>query len=306
MFGLGPHKMPILFLSTLPRSSSLGVADLFYRGAQTDGSPVILTGHLHLAAELSGSGVGQYHSPLHLYNAREALIRGLMMLHQMPASIDSYESIIKYYFNSPDSILDINRFRSTLEASGPLLIDPSFSHAMHTSLFRNLPELGVESRLLILWRNPIGFSLDLMQGVYGFDSCLQWILASSLLSFPLDPLMLWLEYVKANLQLIHHPPSALRHILHVPRENLSLETVSDLCRQLSIKYRPELRQSTLGESVSIFSECPYSGDPSYAIDANTPQHLQISFEELSRFSSQEGIVRDVADYAKIIGYNIID
>jgi hypothetical protein len=297
--------MPILFIAAPPRSSSLGVADLFYQGADLDGKPALLTGHLHLAAELSGADMNRYHSPLHLYSAREALVRCLMALHQMPASIDNYGSILKYYFNSPENALDLDRFRSVLQACSPLLIDPSFSHAMDVDLLSKLPQLGVEFNLLVLWRNPIRFSLDLMQGVYGFDSCLQWILAGSSLSFPLDPLMLWLEYVKAFVELIRQPPASLRRIIHVPRETVSQETIPHLCSQLLIDYRPGIRLSSLGKTVSMFSECPYSGDPSYAIDPCTPQHLQISYEDLRRFSRQERVVRDVVDYAKTIGYEVI-
>jgi len=302
--GLGPHKMSILFLACLPRSSSLGVADLLYRGIDLDGKPVVLTGHLHLAAELSNADISRYHSPLHLYSAREAMIRSLLTLHQMPASIDNYESILKYYFDPIDNTLNINRFESVLENCSPLLIDPSFSHSMDPALLRNLPDSDVEYNLLILWRNPINFSLDLMQGVYGFDSCLQWILANSSLSFPLDPLMLWLEYVKAFVELIRQPPSTLHQIIHVPIERVSSETASSLCSRLSIDYCCELRPSNLDKMISMFSECPYSGDPSYVIESYTPRHMEISFEEISRFSKQERIVRDVIDYAKIIGYDI--
>jgi len=301
-YGLGPHRMSILFLAALPRSSSLGISDLFYRGIDLDEKSVLLTGHLHLAAELSGADINRYHSPLHLYTAREALIRSLMILHKMPVSIDNHESIVKYYFDSPNNALNINRFRSAIQTLGALLIDPSFSHSMDTGLLNNLPDLGIECKLLVLWRNPISFSLDLMQGVYGFDSCLQWILSSSLISFPLDPLMLWLEYVKAYLDLIRQPPSRLNRINHIPREMVSPDTMPGLCSKLSINYRPELRHSCLNKMVSMLSDCPFSGDPSYVIQSNTPRHMYISIEELSRFSKHEKVVHDVIHYAKIIGY----
>lgn len=297
--------MSILFLASLPRSSSLGFSEILYRGIDLGVRPVILTGHLHLAAELSFVDVSSYHSPLHLYTAREALIRGLMTLHEMHVTIDNYQSIIKYYFDPANNSLISSRFKSVIDLYSPLLIDPSFSHSIDPSLLMNLPDLPFKSQLLILWRNPISFSLDLMQGVYAFDSCLQWILSNPKLKFPLDPLMLWLEFVKSYLEIIRKPPSALYRIIHVPREMVSSDTASSLCSRLSIKYRPKLRPSILDKSVTLLSDCPYSGDPSYLIRHSTNQDMQISSVELARFSSQESVVNDVMQYAEIIGYQIV-
>ena len=180
----------------------LGIADLLYQSIDVQERPVIMTGHLHLAAALSGGDLNQYASPLHLYNAREALARGLLSLHDMPVSLEAYGSIVQHYFSASTAVLNIDRFCSMLKNYSPLIIDPAFSHAMHSRLLHTLPDLGVECNLLILWRNPINFCLDLMQGVFGFDCCLQWILANPVLSFPLDPLMLWLEFVRPYLELI--------------------------------------------------------------------------------------------------------
>lgn len=307
MSGLGRHSliMSILFVAGLPRSSNLGVADLLHSDIDLHQRPVVMTGHLHLAAALSGLELSQYNSPLHLYNAKEALVRSLLFLHQMPVSIDTYEAIIQCYFREPEGTLHIDRFLSMLGKYRPLLIDPSFSHCIDPSLIKNLVDLGVECNLLILWRNPVDFSLDLMSGIYGFDSCLQWILASPLLSFPLDPLMLWLKFVKPYVNLLHQSPSTLKHVIDIPREELCSTIISDLCTSLSLDYSPKLRSSSLAQTTPLFSECPYSGDPSYEIQSNGSRPMTISFEQLSRFSKKKEVIAEVVEYAQLIGYDIM-
>lgn len=261
-----------------------------------------MTGHLHLAAALAGEDLTQFDSPLHLYNSRESLIRGLLSLHQMTVSLETFESIAHHYFMGSGACLNIDRFSSMLKTYNPLIIDPSFSHAMNSGFIRRFPDLGVECNLLVLWRNPINFSLDLMQGIYGFDCCLQWILANSLLSFPLDPLMLWLEFVRPYLELVRQPPSVFKHILHFPREKIFPNTVSRLCSFLSAAYSPGLRPSFLSQVTSLFSECPYSGDPSYIIEACGPRSMVISIEQLARFSNQDQVIQEVIESARSIGY----
>ncbi len=294
--------MSILFVAGLPRSSSLGVGDLLYRCIDAHDRPVVMTGHLHLAAALCGDNLDQYHSPLHLYNAREALVRCMLSLHQMPVSLETYESILKHYFSGFDRSLNLERFCSTMKSCNPLVIDPSFSHAIHVELLRNLPDLGIEYTLLVIWRNPIDFCLDLMQGVYGFDCCLQWILAHPMLSFPLDPLMLWLEFVRSYLAIIRRPPTSIKHVLHVPRELISSDILLKLCICLSADYCPELRSSSSVQMMSMFSECPYSGDPSYVICADDSRPMVLSIEQLARFSNQDNVIQEVIDVAKSLGY----
>lgn len=296
--------MSILFLAGLPRSSSLGVADLLYRSISVQEGPVVMTGHLHLAAALSEQNLAQYDSPLHLYYAKEALIRSLLFLHGMPVLLETYESIVHYYFSSLDSTLNLNRFGSVLKNHKPLFIDPSFSHSMDANLIRNVPDLGIEYNLIILWRNPVDFCRDLMRGVYGFDCCLQWILSNSQLSFPLDPLMLWLEFVRPYLEILREPPTVIKQVLHAPRESLSVDTLSHWCRSLAAEYRPELRSSLIANMATLLGECPYSGDPSCFIDEFGQQHLEIFVDSVSRFSNSDQVIEEVVQVAQMIGYSV--
>jgi len=295
--------MPILFLASLPRTSVLGVADLLYRCIETDAKSIHMAGHIHLAAALSRKDFSQYHSPLHLYDAREALIRCLLDIHQIAPSIDSYQSIAQYYFSGSTSILDHKRFQDMLDQHQPLLIDPSFSHAIETSLIRHLPNLGVGCSLLILWANPIDFCIGLMDGVFGLDSCLQWMLHNPSLSFPLEPLSLWLEYIQAYLAIIKDPPVAIDQIIYLPRETISKSNPIALCDRLSVGCKPNARISSLQQTTWLFSECPFSGDPSYIfLGKNDSTALAVSKQQLARFSNNENLISEAMEIAEKIGY----
>jgi hypothetical protein len=296
--------MPILFVAGLPRSSTLGIADKLYRCMDFNNRPALMTGHLHLAAALSGDELSNFHSPLHLYHSREALVRALLVLHEMSVSLEGYDTILRHYF-LPNGGLNSVRFFSMLNSYDPLIIDPSFSHSIQPNLIRNLPSVITDTSLLVVWRNPIDFCLDLMEGVYGFDSCLQLILANSSLSFPLDPLALWLEFVRPYFELLQQPPISLKHVMQIPREQFSADAISNFCLNISAEYNSDYRPSALANTMPLFSECPYSGDPSYYFKDSNTSPMDIHLERLIRFSNQDLVIQDVIDLASRIGYNII-
>ena len=82
--------MSVVFFAGLPRSSTLGFADLFYQSVEAKNQRPLMTGHLHLAAALTNQDLSQFDSPLNLYRAQEALIRCLLDVHGMSHSLESY------------------------------------------------------------------------------------------------------------------------------------------------------------------------------------------------------------------------
>lgn len=298
--------MSLLFIASLPRTSVLGIADLFYRGIISQSQIVTLTGHLHLLAELSNSSIYKYQSPLNLYQCREALVRCILSLHDIPFSIDNYQGILQHYFSRPGNNLDSCKIESLLLDTNALVIDPSFSHSMDPSLIYTNKTINVDHKLLILWTNPILFCTRIMDGVFAFDSCLHWLLSHPSFSFPIDPLKLWLSYVQSYLPIIDKPPSHFSNVTHIQRELISSTTAKSILSPISIDYKHMHRPTMISEIAPYLNECPYSGDPSYLLDDLDQKNLSISLKELGRYSNDPKVIDDVVNYSQIIGYSIAD
>ena len=297
--------MSIIFCAGLPRSSTLGFADLFCKNVDHQEEYILMTGHLHLAAALSDHDIGQFDSPLNLYKSHESLIRCLLNLHGMSFSIDTFSSMFKYYSSSTQGYINSKRLKIAVQDPRFIFIDPSFSHSLHPNYLLELSDVSTDMYLVVIWRNPIYFCLDIMHGVFSLDSCLQWILAKKDLSFPLDPLSLWLEFVKPFVQLLDNNPSSFKNILCLHAENIVKEDFSLSLNDFSFTSGYHKRSSNLSRISPLFTDCPFSGDPSYYL--NDKYHsCRISFEELSRYSSDQSVINEVAALSKKIGYTLID
>ena len=109
--------MSVVFFAGLPRSSTLGIADLFFQSIELKNQRPLMTGHLHLAAAMTDHDLAQFDSPLHLYKAQEALIRCLLNLNGMAFSLDSYSSMLQYYSSSILGRIHSQRLRTAVEDS---------------------------------------------------------------------------------------------------------------------------------------------------------------------------------------------
>jgi len=297
--------MTILYVSGLPRCSTLGAADLIARTIDSKDQNILLTGHLHLAASFARIPFGQHHSPLHLYDSREALIRSFIFLHQLPFSLDSYQAVHHHYFSGNGDQLNLKRLTEAIHHRNAFFIDPSFTHSIDPRLIQNLPETGIHSLLLVLWRNPIQFCLDLRDGVYSLDACLHWMLLDDSLSFPVDPLMLWLRYVRAHLSIIAEQPPSISAIIHAPRERVNSHFVSRICSDLSLSSLPHPSPSFLNQASWLLGECPFSGDPSFSLNNDSMTALNISCDQLSKFSNSDHAIQAVMELAPLIGYTLV-
>lgn len=295
--------MPIVFVSGLPRSSTLGLSDLLYQSINTSNKSVFFSGHIHLAAALSDVDLSLFSSPLHLYDSREALVRFLLSLHKIPISLEACASVNHFYFPNSGGVIDHDRLKNTLNNSESVVIDPSFSHTLHPHLFSSLPEIKMDYLLVIFWRNPIQFSLDLMKGVFSLDCCLHWILAKPSFGFPLDPLMIWLEIVKTQLKFLKSTPASISNIYHLRMEKVIndgyLRTLNNFPLMLGSTQRP----SALSDVSSLFYDCPYSGDPSYHF--NSSYSLEVSRDQLHRLSRRGEVIDEVMDLSISLGYQVV-
>jgi len=296
--------MELILICGLPRSSSLGVADLLARSL--DHKCVHVHGHLHAAAALDCRDIAIYDSPLGLYEGSESLLRCLLKLNEIPDNIDARFSIKNYYFNSQSGLINSERFIDLLRQKNALLVDPSFSHSIDTQLLTLPLSFGLSTIIFVVWRNPIFFCMDLMHGVYGLDSCLQWILWNQQYSFPLDPLQIWFDYTSSIYQSIKLFSSTSNNVLCCHFENFTLEGVQDFANTIPLKSKLYMSPSGLEDVFSYFNDCPYSGDPSYSFTREYCQSLDISFNTLSRFSCDHDLISSTVQLAEALGYRIID
>ena len=235
-------------------------------------------------------------------------MRALIRLHQMPVSFESYNSLYNFYFSDLDSQSKLNRpkFLSRVDSSGVLIVDPSFSHCLHPKLINNLHFVESGCILLVIWRHPIYFCLDLLNGVYSFDSCLQCVLASDQLSFPLDPLQVWVQFVASYLEVLKAPSDTLKMVLQVKRERFHCSNIiQQLSNGLSIELQPLSSKSSLANVTPLYHECPFSGDPSYVFP-DEQESIEVSVKELSRFSNCSRVIQEVINLSASLGYLICD
>ena len=298
--------MSVVFFAGLPRSFTLGFADLFYQAVDAQAKRPLLTGHLHLAAALSGHNLDQFDSPLNLYKSQEALIRCLLNLHGMTFSPDSFLSVLKYYSSSTPGKINSQRLKSSIEDSNLILIDPSFSHSLNPSYFLELPKISVDLYLAVIWRNPIAFAMDIKSGIFAFDCCLHWIIAKENLTFPLDPLSLWLEFVKSIHQQLRNSPSSITQIFYLHAENICQDNFFEMHSQFPCNLMSKNRDSALVGIHSLLTDSPFSGDPSYYIESYLRSQMSVSIEQLSRFSTNQSVIDEVAILSKAIGYSVVE
>tara|TARA_A100001011_G_C14248443_1_gene816713 strand:+ start:556 stop:1452 length:897 start_codon:yes stop_codon:yes gene_type:complete len=298
--------MSVVFFAGLPRSCTLGFADFFYQTIDAEGKRPLLTGHLHLAAVLSGQNLDQFDSPLNLYKSQEALIRCLLNLHGMDFSPDSFSSILKYYSSSSPGQINSQRLKSSIEDSNLIVIDPSFSHSLNPSYFKELPEIFVDLCLAVIWRNPIAFALDIRIGVFAFDCCLHWIMAKKNLTFPLDPLALWLEFVKPFSQKSCGLTSFSSQIYYLHAESILQNKYAEMHGKFSFNDMSKIRESALAEIHPLVTDSPFSGDPSYCIESSMGNSMSVSVEQLALFSTNQSVIDEVAALSKAIGYVVVD
>lgn len=296
-----------VFLAGLPRSFTLGIADLLAQqiAADKDDQQVILTGHSHLAAALSEVDLSCFDSPLHLYQSNEALTRMLLQLQKIPLTLDTYVSVQSYFFKKNSGLVDRKRLLDLVEHSGQIMIDPSFSHALRPEYLINLPLSASDCHLLVIWRNPISFGLDIMKGVFALDACLHWMLDKADLGFPLDPLKLWLEFVDAYSQFLGPSSSIKMSTSALALENIMADGFRALSKSFPLVCQSQQRPSSLKVLPSLLTECPYSGDPSYDFSSNSSS-TDVSIQQLSHLSSSEHVIQRVINSAKLIGYSIVD
>ena len=298
--------MSVVFFAGLPRSSTVGFADRFYQRIELNHQRALMTGHLHLAAALTDHDLGQFDSPLHLYKSQEALIRFLLNLHGMTFSLDSYLSMLQHYSSSTPGQINSKRLMHAVEDSKLIVIDPSFSHSLYPDYLLDLAGKMVDFFLIVIWRNPISFCLDIMQGVFAFDCCLHWILAKPNLSFPLDPLSLWLEFVRPFLQISSRLPSSFRQVFYLHAESIDRYQFTELGSEFPCTVPAKNRVSALEGIDPLLSDCPLSGDPSYFFRDQTSSPLLISLAELARFSANQSVIDEVINVSRAIGYTIVE
>ena len=296
--------MSVVLICGLPRSSSLGVADLLSRSL--DHESVHMQGHLHMAAALDSRNLSQYDSPLGFYDGSESLLRCLLQLNGIPDNIDTRLSVSRYYFDENNNCLIQERFLELIDKTKALIIDPSFSHSVDTRLLRVPLALGLRTSLFVVWRNPICFCLDLMEGVYGLDCCLQWILCKQAYSFPLDPIRIWLDCVSSIRHSLAQPALLVSNIFYSHFESFSLQCVPSFAKSLSLPCNQILKPSVIQDVSSYLHDCPYSGDPSFSLTRTYDQTLEVSLKQLSRFTYDPDLISAVAQTAENIGYSIID
>lgn len=298
--------MSVVFFAGLPRSSTVGFADLFYQSIKIQNQRPLMTGHLHLAAALTNQDLGQFDSPLNLYRAQEALIGCLLNAHGMTGSLESYLAMLQYYSSSTTGCINRTRLKNSIEDSGLIFIDPSFSHTLHPGYLIDLAELMVDLYLVVVWRNPIAFCFDIMHGLYAFDCCLHWILARNNLSFPLDPLSLWLEFTRSFLQISSRLPKSFVETYYLHAETIHSHRFAEMSGVFSFNSRLKSRVSALAGVNSILSDCPLSGDPSYYFKHKSDSDFLVSLDQLNRFSSSQSIIDEVVSISKEIGYTLVD
>lgn len=298
--------MSIVFFAGLPRSSTVGFADLFFQRIELKSRLPLMTGHLHLAAALTGNDLGQFDSPLHLYKAQEALIRCLLKVHGMSFSLESYVSVLRYYSSSISGQVDRKRLQNVIEDPNLIIIDPSFSHSLYPDYLEELDEIVVDLFLIVVWRNPISFCLDIMQGVFAFDCCLHWILAKPNLSFPLDPLVLWLEFVRSFLQISSRLPSSFRQVYYLNAESIDRCQFAEMASEFPCSTVSMSRLSALKNINTLIADCPFSGDPSYFFKDHSDSSMLISLDQLKRFSANHSVIEEVVSLSRSIGYTLVE
>ena len=298
--------MSVVFFAGLPRSSTLGFADLFYQSVEAKNQRPLMTGHLHLAAALTNQDLSQFDSPLNLYRAQEALIRCLLDVHGMSHSLESYLAMLKYYSSSTPDYINRARLQNSIEDPSLIFIDPSFSHSLHPSYLLDLTDLMVDLYLVVVWRNPIAFCLDIMHSVYAFDCCLHWILAKKNLSFPLDPLSLWLEFARPFLSIPTIIPASFVETYYLHAESIHSHRFARMSGMFPIMSRSNSRVPALAGINSIFSDCPLSGDPSYYFEDRNEHSFSISLDQLNQFSANQSAIDEVISISRAIGYALVD
>ncbi|MEC8738149.1 MAG: hypothetical protein VXX91_07950 [Planctomycetota bacterium] len=297
--------MSVVFFAGLPRSSTVGFADLFYQSIELQNQRPLMTGHLHLAAALTNHDLGQFDSPLNLYRAQEALIGCLLNVHGMTDSLESYLAMLQYYSSSTTGHINRTRLKNSIEDSSLIFIDPSFSHSLHPDYLVGLAELMVDLYLVVVWRNPVAFCSDIKHGVYAFDCCLHWILARNNLSFPLDPLSLWLEFTRSFLQISSRLPKSFVKTYYLYAETIHSHRFAEMSDVFAFNARSKSRITALASVNSILSDCPLSGDPSYYFKHKSDNAFLISLEQLNRFSSNQSVIDEVVSISKAIGYTLV-
>lgn len=295
--------MTILYLSSLVRSSSLGLADYLYKNICHPIGPVLMSGHIHTAACLSNIDLSNFSSALNLYHPREAFVRLLLTMYNMDLTYESYSSIFNYFSNGSSALLSDRLIRSIVSTSS-LVIDPSFSHSLYPKLLYNLSDVRVNMRLLVVWRNPICFCSDLMNGIYGLDCIIHLLRTSSFRSLPIDPLRVWLHFVRTNLLLLSSDKTVFTHRTSVKRESISLDVSPSFLSSLGLKCLTHPLQSNITESYGLLGDCPYSGDPSYYLASTHSDPLIVPLRELYRYSKSPVVVSSVAKLATVLGYTI--
>ena len=298
--------MSVVFFAGLPRSSTLGIADLFFQSIELKNQRPLMTGHLHLAAAMTDYDLAQFDSPLHLYKAQEALIRCLLNLNGMAFSLDSYLSMLQYYSSSIPGRINSQRLRTAVEDSSFFIVDPSFSHSLYPNILVNLSDILVDLFLVVVWRNPIAFCLDIKQGVFAFDCCLHWILAKPNLSFPLDPLSLWLEFVRPFLHISNRLPPSFGQTFYLHAESIYMHQLSELASKFPCNMAAINRVSGLAGISSLLTDCPFSGDPSYFVQNHSSSSFLVSMGQLARFSTSQSVIDEVASVSKEIGYTLVE
>ena len=296
--------MSVVLICGLPRSSSLGVADLLSRSLDHDS--VHMQGHLHMAAALDSQNLSQYDSPFGFYDGSESLLRCLLQLNGIPDNIDTRLSVSKYYFDDKNNCLNHERFLELIDTAKALIIDPSFSHSVETRLLSVPFTFGLKTSLFVVWRNPICFCMDLMEGVYGLDCCLQWILCKQAYSFPLDPIQIWFDCVSSIRRELAQSAPSFANIFYSPLESFSLQCIPTFATSLSLACNQSLKPSIIKDVSSYMHDCPYSGDPSFSLARNYDSTLEVSLKHLSRFSYDSDLISAAAQTAENIGYCIVD
>ena len=299
--------MSVVFFAGLPRSSTLGFADLFYQTIEDQSKNPLMTGHLHLAAALLDYDLSNFDSPLNLYKSQEALMRCMLNLHGMNFSPDCFMSMLQYYSSSSPGRINSALLKESIENSSHIIIDPSFSHSLYPNYLLELVDIVVDLYLVVIWRNPISFCFDIMNGVYAFDSCMHWMLAKSNIKFPLDPLSLWLEFVNPFLQISSILPSSFVKTYYLHSESIFENRFSELSNEFSCSSGSIInRFSALDRIDALLTDCPFSGDPSYYVQNNTDTPFLVSIDQLSRFSSSESVVAEAVTISEAIGYTLVE
>ena len=203
-------------------------------------------------------------------------------------------------------LINSQRLQGAIHDPKLVIIDPSFSHSLYPNYLVNLADVMIDLFLIVVWRNPISFCMDLMHGVFAFDCCLQWILAYPSLSFPLDPLSLWVKFTNQFLQIPSRLPSSFRKTFYLHYERIHSLKFAELTSNFSCNMVSNSRPSALVGVNSLLSDCPFSGDPSNVIQNDSVSSLVVSKSQLARFSLSQSVIDDAIHLSQRIGYALID